>query len=627
VRFRVAACYVNSTPLDWAGNLDAAREALELARLKGASVALLPELCLSGYGCEDAFLSPEVRGRSLQSLLRLLPETRGLLVALTLPLEVDGRVYNAAALCVDGRLAAFLPKQNLANDGVHYEARWFSPWTPGRRETLSLFGVEVPVGDWLVRAGGVLLGAEICEDAWVEPRPARALRARGANLVLCPAASHFALGKAAKREELAREAGALGLGYLYANLMGNEAGRIIFDGGALAADLRGVVAHGARFSFKRAGAMVADLELDQPGKPGAGEIDTRHDTPHAVGDGHPSPPPAWSGDEEEFTRAVALGLFDYARKSRCRGFTLSLSGGADSAATAVLVHVMESFAAEELGEDALVEALGPSPRLRCAYQSTAQSGAATLEAARAVAKACGAEFHLLPVEPLVAQYRALAEKALGRHLSWERDDLTLQNLQARVRSPSIWALANATQSLLLATSNRSEAAVGYATMDGDTSGGLAPLAGIGKHFLRGWLRWMELQGPRGFGPLGGLAAVNALAPTAELRPPEAGQTDERDLMPYELLDALERLAIERRLGPLRAFREARGLFPALDPAELRGQVARFFRLWSRSQWKRERLAPSFHLDRHNVDPRSWCRFPILSGGFEQELGELDQLPL
>jgi NAD+ synthase (glutamine-hydrolysing) len=176
--------------------------------------------------------------------------------------------------------------------------------------------------------------------------------------------------------------------------------------------------------------------------------------------------------------------------------------------------------------------------------------------------------------------------------------------------------------LLLATSNRSEAAVGYATMDGDTSGGLAPIAGVDKAFLLQWLKWMESIGPLGVGPLPALAAVNSLVPTAELRPADHGQTDEGDLMPYVVLDALERAAIRDKLTPVEVFETVRPNFPDYSPQQLGQWVERFFVLWSRSQWKRERFAPSFHVDERSLDPKAWCRFPILSGGFERELAEL-----
>jgi len=260
--------------------------------------------------------------------------------------------------------------------------------------------------------------------------------------------------------------------------------------------------------------------------------------------------------------------------------------------------------------------------LTCVYQATAHSSRTTREAARAVAAAVGAEFVELEVQGLVDGYVALVEGAIGRKLGWEGDDVALQNIQARVRGPGAWLLANLRGALLLATSNRSEAAVGYATMDGDTCGGLSPIAGIDKAYLRRWLEWLEREGPEGLGPIPALRAVTCQAPTAELRPPESGQTDEGDLMPYELLDAVERAAIRDKLPPLEVFRLVRVTFPGVAAAQLGEWVERFFRLFARNQWKRERYAPSFHLDDENLDPKTWCRFPILSGGIQRELEQL-----
>ncbi len=262
--------------------------------------------------------------------------------------------------------------------------------------------------------------------------------------------------------------------------------------------------------------------------------------------------------------------------------------------------------------------------LHCVYQASKNSSRSTRDSATTLAEALGAEMSCLEIDELVGRYVANIEAVLGRKLDWGTDDLALQNIQARVRGPSVWLLANVKRALLLTTSNRSEAAVGYATMDGDTCGGLSPIGGIDKAFLRSWLRWLEKEGPEGLHPLPALAAVNRLAPTAELRPLESKQTDEDDLMPYEVLDAIERAAIRDKEPPVEVFRLMRSQFRRYDAAQLHQWVARFFRLWCRNQWKRERYAPSFHLDDENLDPKTWCRFPILSGGFERELNELRQ---
>ena len=165
--------------------------------------------------------------------------------------------------------------------------------------------------------------------------------------------------------------------------------------------------------------------------------------------------------------------------------------------------------------------------------------------------------------------------------------------------------------------------LGYTTMDGDTSGGLSPLAGIDKSFLRRWLRIMETAGVHGLPAIPALHLVNVQQPTAELRPGVECQTDEGDLMPYDVLELIEELAIRDRLSPQEIVAELQQLKHAPTADKAIEWVRRFFRLWSGNQWKRERFAPSFHLDDRNLDPRSWCRFPILSGGFSWELSQLN----
>jgi NAD+ synthase (glutamine-hydrolysing) len=261
--------------------------------------------------------------------------------------------------------------------------------------------------------------------------------------------------------------------------------------------------------------------------------------------------------------------------------------------------------------------------LTCVYQRTVNSSEVTHRAAEALARELGASFLDLDVSELVQGYESLISKAMGIELSWKEHDLVRQNIQARVRSPSVWLIANLRKALLLTTSNRSEAAVGYTTMDGDSSGGLSPLGGIDKAYLRRWLVWLEREGPIGPGKVPSLRLVNEQEPTAELRPLKEKQTDEKDLMPYEVLDRIERLAIRDKLLPLDVAdvleQEFKGRYRT---QEIIDWTARFFTLWSINQWKRERYAPSFHLDDENLDPKTWCRFPILSGGFAAEIAEL-----
>jgi NAD+ synthase (glutamine-hydrolysing) len=648
MRIRVAAAALNQTPLDWDNNAANIRLALSLAREREASVVCLPELCISGYGCEDAFHSPSTLRTSWEVLQELLPDTTGLIVSVGLPVMVRKAVYNTACLIVDGKILGFSAKLNLAGDGLHYEPRWFKPWPEGIVSQLSTPEGDFPVGDLVFEISGLRLGFEICEDAWVANRPGARLARRAVDLILNPSASHFAFNKQKVRERFVLEGSrAFGVGYVYANLLGNEAGRALYDGSTLIASNGKLLAVGPRFRFAMVEVTTATLDVTQNRVGQARLASFRPDfSDEPAVRGHyrfPDTPPtlefaqqeAWENSptlkEEEFTRAQRLALFDYMRKSRSRGFVVSLSGGADSSAIVCLIYLMTRAAWAELGREALLKRLhwpaleGNSPEelmhliLTTAYQGSDNSGDVTRGAARILAEAIGATHYEFSVGPLVKQYVDIISDAIGRPLEWATDDLALQNIQARVRAPSVWMLANLKGALLLSTSNRSEAAVGYATMDGDTAGGLSPIAGIDKNYLRHWLRWLEAEGPVGLGPLPAVRVVNVQAPTAELRPPENKQTDEDDLMPYDLLDAIERSAIRDKESPVEVLLEMRLRFTQYSLAQLKVWVERFFRLWCRNQWKRERYAPSFHLDDENLDPKSWCRFPILSGGFEREL--------
>ncbi|MBI4348955.1 MAG: NAD+ synthetase [Elusimicrobia bacterium] len=660
---RVGATAVNQTPLDWDGNLGRAVALLERARREGVSIVCLPELCVTGYGCEDAFHAEFVHETAWEYLEKLVPETKGLIVSAGLPVFHDGALFNSAALICDGRLMGLAAKKFLAGDGIHYEPRWFKPWPAGVAAGLARGGRRVPFGDVLFDCGGIRIGFEICEDAWVSNRPGAALAARGVDLILNPSASHFAFGKQETRRRFVAEGSrAFGAAYVYSNLLGNEAGRVIFDGSTLIASEGRIVAAGPRLGYEDSYLAWADVDVSlnrmnrsrtasftpdlKSGDPSLVRADFSFPELRPSSVRTSPPPPAWETGpavkEEEFTRAVALGLFDYLRRSRAEGFVVSLSGGSDSTAVSSLVAVALRLALRELGAEGLRRRLGHIRRLAglvepkalvkallaCAYQPTENSGESCRNAAAVVAGALGADFMQWDVGGVVRDYIDTVQKAIGRTLTWEHDDLALQNIQARARGPGVWLLANLRNSILLATSDRSEAAVGYATMDGDTCGGLSPIAGIDKAFLLVWLKWLETAGPEALGPIPELSVVTGMRPTPELRPLAAGQMAESDLMPYDVLDAIERCFIRDKRSPAETLEHVRIAFPKHSEADRRTWVLRFFRLWCRNQWKRERYAPSFHLDDNNLDPKSWCRFPILSSGLEKELAELpkDDVP-
>lgn len=663
---KVAGAALNQTPFDWEKNLEHILIAIEKARKENVSLICFPELCITGYGCEDMFQSASLNDMTIRMLMELLPSTKGMIVSVGLPIFFKKSVFNTACLIVDGEILGFVAKKYLAGDGIHYEPRWFKPWPAGLHTQIKIEGKSYPIGDIHFDISGIKIGFEICEDAWVSKRPGSELARKGIDIILNPSASHFAFGKYDIRKDFVLEGSrAFGVAYIYSNLMGCESGRIIFDGGTLIASGGKLMASGKRLSYEDVIVTCATIEIDKvrmsQSKIASFQADLEGDDSTVFYHNFKYPDikledeldnveatlnkDDWESSryrkEEEFARAVSLALYDYLRKSYSKGFVVSLSGGADSSAVATLVYLMSEFGIKELGLNKFLEKLSYMKEklagsqntkdlmkklLTCAYQATRNSGEVTKHAATSLAENLGADFFNFNISEIVKNYVEMVSAGIGREFSWKTDDILLQNIQARVRGPGVWMLANERNALLLTTSNRSEAAVGYSTMDGDTCGGLCPIGGIDKNFLRSWLRWMENVGPEGLEKLPILKLINEQEPTAELRPGKIKQTDEKDLMPYDVLDAIERAAIRDKRSPSEVFLLMKGKFHTqYSDEEIKTWVKRFFKLWCMNQWKRERYAPAFHVDDENLDPKTWCRFPILSGGYKKELSELDEI--
>lgn len=648
---RVASAALNLKPLDFNGNYHQIKMAIREAEELGCHVLCLPELTITGYGCEDAFHSPDVWTRSMETLERILALESPMVVSVGLPVLYRNGVFNCAAIMKSGRLHGIVAKQFLPGDGLHYEPRWFKRWKRGIQVPLDLSitpdGQMTPMGDLVFNFGSYRLGVEICEDAWVASRPGAELSRRGVDLILNPSASHFAFGKFEVRKRFVVDGSrAFNVAYVYSNLVGCEAGRVLYDGTCLIASGGKLLTQGRRFSLRDREMTVADVDLDhnrmlqartpsfepdlEPsslqwihcGKDRLRQSEIKLKKPEVE---------EWekSSDtkEHEFTRAVTMGLADYLFKSRAQGYALSMSGGADSGSCAILISLMMQRLKKELKgcykeRKYYLSEKKISDVLNCVYQGTRQSSGKTREMAKALASELKAEFVCLDVEPIVNQYLKLLKEPFGRDLSWDSDDLALQNIQARVRSPGIWLLANLRNLVLISTGNRSEAAVGYCTMDGDTSGGLAPLGGVDKCFVLGWLDWISKKQSADWSPVKSAKKILESAPTAELRP--YPQSDEDDLMPYEVLGFIESKFISSKKGSVEIFHLlTREFGEKYSDQELQNWLIKFFDLFSRTQWKRERLAPCFHLDEASLDPKSWCRFPIFAGSLAPDTEHLE----
>jgi NAD+ synthase (glutamine-hydrolysing) len=508
-----------------AANADRVRALIHDAHEGEADLLVCPELALSGYPAEDLLLRPSFLAACQAAVDELAPEADELAVLVGFP-HSAGVVYNAAALLREGQVEQIAHKCVLPNYGVFDDKRWFEP---GHAVTVTLLE-------------GVRIGILICEDAW-QPEPMAAAARAGAELVIVINASPFDVAKQAQREALlAARAKETGCAIAYLNMVGGQ-DEVVYDGASLLVNGDGTVA-------ARAPAFVDTMlwaEFD------SGSCRWTMDWP-AARDGAP---------EATLYEALVRGVRDYVGKNGFDGVLLGLSGGIDSALTLAI-------AADALGADKVTAVMLPSR-----YTSEL-----SLREAHAQAQTLGVEYFDLPISGMVDAATAALAPACGN-----LGDVTAQNLQARSRGVLLMAMSNQTGKLLLTTGNKSEMAVGYATLYGDMCGGYAPLKDVYKTQVYNLARWRNQAGPgtrdSGLGKIGGEVIPSAViqrAPSAELR---AEQTDQDSLPPYEVLDGILQRCIEG------AQSQAEIVAAGFDAAD----VQKVVRMLYASEFKRRQAAP------------------------------------
>ena len=598
-----------------------ARSLLQAARECGEETVLTQALALSGQKAGALWFNADHDAAVKQALGELIRNNAaGQNLGVGLPLLDDDGLLRSVYAFIEGKslkaLCCLNPALSTDLRAIDDSARFFAPLKEGITFTLmgeSYAATPLSSADRLqpLNVGGVnyviFNSPRVCEEL---ASGALNLKFPDNTALLDLVSDPYEQGQSLKRCERAKalslKTGAL---YAYVAPLGTE-GAYVYPGlGILASD--GGIAGASRvgsfasWQLTRAGALRAP-----------------------------------DADFDEMCRMVSMGLYDYLRLTHSPGFALSLSGGADSALCATLVFNLALCLLSELGPEGCVKAFAQCgirlplcegsdyvayvktevmPRLLVTlYQGSEYSGSVTYNAANHLAAFLGAKHFNWSIAEVVSDYIGMYDGlGDGEKLSWEKDDLTLQNIQARARLPGIWMVANRYGRLLLATSNLSEAVVGYCTMDGDTAGGLSPIAGIGKSVVRRINAYLEEtglligEGPERF-KVTALDEVNAQAPTAELRP-GGKQTDEGDLMPYVLLDAIRRLFVtgmgaESLIAALKADPELKDF----DEPYLRQCLRRYLKLHARSQWKRGRFATGLHIEHDDAAPGSFWPFPVFS---------------
>jgi NAD+ synthase (glutamine-hydrolysing) len=550
---RIALAQINPVVGDLAGNRDLILARLEEAKAAGADLALFPELAVTGYPPEDLLLRPGFVRAAESTLEEIARAARGIVAVVGTP-TFDRDLYNAAAVCAGGEVKALVKKRFLPNYGVFDEMRYFAQ------------GSEL----FLFEHGETLIGVTVCEDMWQPGPPATDLALAGAELIVNISASPFHLLRDREREEMfrtrARDSSAF---VAFCNTVGGQ-DELIFDGHSLVIDDEGTVL--ARAPGFEECLLVVDVDpssvvqrrlTDARRRALAAErgdfaVTTIHiGTPHEQTD-HLQPQLAtFCDDLEQMRMALELGLNDYVRKNGFGEIVVGVSGGIDSALVAALA----------------AEALGPH-QVHCISMPSRYSSEGTRGDAQRLAENLGCGFREIAIEPIVEPFLA----TLAPFFEGHEVDLTEENLQARIRGTLLMALSNKFGWLLVATGNKSEMSVGYATLYGDMAGGFALLKDVYKTDVFRLSMHLNERAGRELIP----QSIIDRAPSAELRDE---QLDEDSLPPYPKLDAVLEAYVE----------QDRTLEELSNDGFERDVVERAVALVDRAEYKRRQAPPGVRL--------------------------------
>ena len=622
---RIALANVNTTVGAVAANVDRALAQARAAAADGATLVAFPEQLVSGYAPEDlvqwrGFISAQWR-----ELLRLADATSQLGCALVAGVTVarGAGVYNCAALLHRGRVWGLVPKEKLPTYNVFYEGRTFSRGAPGLVDEVH----GVPFGDLVFDLDFGCLALEVCEDIWSPDGPMRRRCYAGAELVVNISASPFRVGVVdTRREMISTRAGDNQCVVAYAALVGAN-DNLVFDGGGFVAQNGRLVHTAPRF---REGITAATVDLDRTLRLRREITTWRTDqeafaavTPHVVhvkvtepttgrerlrypAPEHksfflpaPSEPRSRRADFcEELLDALALGVGDYFEKTGAfKTIGVALSGGRDSLLCLIIAHRW-----------AVKTGRAPREVLRAFFMPTRYSSSETHAAAERAAADLDVPLAIVSVEEAFERELGAVEKMLqpGEALT----AMARQNVQARVRAERMWTWANCSAGLFLQTSNMSEKAVGYSTIGGDGEGALAVIANLPKTVVNYLLDYLyDLHNWEGI-------KLTLVKPaTAELAD---DMEDEKDLMPFPVLDACFALYAGEKMSPSEVNQALRVMFPELPTEKLDAWTAKFARLFTASIYKWVQAPLSLHVGNLDLDRERALQLPVVQRNDWQE---------
>jgi NAD+ synthase (glutamine-hydrolysing) len=624
---RIATASINATVGAVRSNVDRAIAACEAAAREGATLVALPEQAIGGYAPEDlvqwrAFVEAQWGG-----LLRLAAATEasGVLVAVGVTVAIDARLYNCAALLHRGQIVGLVPKEKLPTYSVFYEARTFACGTPKMRETVR----GVPMGDLVFETDFGILALEVCEDVWSPDGPMRRRCYAGAELVVNLSASPFRVGITdTRREMLATRASDNQCTVVYANLVGANDG-LIFDGGGLVAQNGRVMLDAPRF---REGVWAATIDLDRTRRlrtenttwrtdrdtfvatsPCAELVKLTSPSPGSAGLTYPVPPnksfflPREVATPsprarfcEDILSALALGIGDYYEKTGAfETIGVALSGGRDSL---LCLWIARRYLDQRLAECTPEERDAQARKtLRAFFMPSRYSSEKTRAAAIAAAAELCAPLEIVSIDD--AFVREVAESSTMLQPGEALTALARQNIQARLRAARMWTWANSARGLFLQTSNMSEKSVGYTTIGGDMEGALSVIANLPKTVVNYLLDYL-LETTHS----AAIAMTLDMPASAELA---EGMEDEKDLMPFPVLDACFALYAGEKMSLPEVKLVLRAMFAEYGADNTDAWASKFGRLFTSSIYKWVQTPITLHVGNLDLDRERALQLPVV----------------
>ena len=680
----LATCNLNQWSLDFDGNLDRILQSIQIAKEQDATYRLGPELEVTGYSCEDAFLEEDTFLHAWEVMAEILSSdaTEGILCDIGMPISHKNVSYNCRVLVLNQQILMIRPKIFLANDGNYRETRWFSAWSQER--SLEPFSLPekirelnqqhtAPIGIAAIATRDTTVASETCEELFTPKSPHIGFGLDGIEIITNGSGSHHQLRKLNERIDLIRGATAKGGGvYLYANQQGCDGSRLYFDGCALIAINGDIVAQGSQFSLDDVEVITATVDLQEvcsfrrsisSRSVQATQVDNIQrisvdfdlTTSQFIA---PTKPITvfYHQPEEEIAYGPACWLWDYLRRSGSSGYFVPISGGADSSSTVALVGSMCQLVVEsvskgnqqtlaDIREVLADETYVPSSAhnlanriLHTCYMASENSSKDTKDRAQAISQQIG-NFHLnANIDGIVNAFLSLFVRLTGKQPQFKvnggslSENLALQNIQARTRMVLAYLLAQLLPwvrgykggLLVLGSANVDESLRGYVTKYDCSSADINPIGGISKRDLRQFLRWAANH--LGYPAL--IDVVNA-PPTAELEPitENYNQKDEIDMgMTYDELGKFGILRKVHRCGPVRMFEKLVYEWDHLSPAIVAEKVKRFFFYYSVNRHKMTTMTPSYHAELYSPeDNRFDLRQFLYNVRWSWQFRQIDQL--